>query len=246
VVVAAAGNAGQPDSPVDVGAPANDPFIITVGAVDENGTADPTDDFRAPWSSYGTTVDGFTKPDISAPGRWMIAPVPDGSLLETTEPDRVVAPGYMWMSGTSFAAPVVAGAADLLLALHPDWTPDDIKGALMASATPLASPGTGIGEVNIADAAAVTGAPSPNAGLDAYAWHAAVQTDPDWNDASLEANWTASNWTAANWTSANWTAANWTEANWTDSNWTDANWTAANWTEISSTEANSTEATWAP
>ena len=43
-------------------------------------------------------------------------------------PERVTAPGYMWMSGTSFAAPVVSGMAASLLAKNPSWTPDQVKG----------------------------------------------------------------------------------------------------------------------
>ena len=133
-VVAAAGNFGT-GSAVDMSpAPGNDPFIITVGALDQNQSADPSDDTVAPWSAYGYTADGFSKPDISAPGRYMIMPVPMGTTIPTAVPDRVVAPGYMWMSGTSFAAPVVAGAAAQILARHPDWTPDQVKGALMLTA----------------------------------------------------------------------------------------------------------------
>src|SRR5206468_6682760 len=65
----------------------------------------------APWTSYGYTAEGFAKPELGAPGRWMIAPVPTTSTLATTFADRIVAPGYMWMSGTSFSAPVVSGIA---------------------------------------------------------------------------------------------------------------------------------------
>ena len=67
-------------------APANDPFVITVGALGMNGTAARSDDFRAPWSAYGSTADGFMKPDMSAPGRYMTAPVPAGSTLALARP----------------------------------------------------------------------------------------------------------------------------------------------------------------
>jgi serine protease AprX len=231
VVVAAAGNNGSPDGPVPLGAPGNDPFIVTVGALDTNGTVAQADDFRAPWSAYGYTADGFLKPEISAPGRYIVAPVSNPSTILTAEPDRVVAPGYVWMSGTSFSSPAVAGVAAQLLAVHPSWTPDQVKGALMAGATKLGLDGTGIGEVEAAAAAALSAPPNPDENLDAF-----VTTDPDTGlQVFSAANWTqtvesSANWTSANWTSANWTSANWTSANWTSANWTSSNNTAANWT----------------
>jgi serine protease AprX len=235
-VVAAIGNHGTDTAPVPLGSPGNDPFVISVGALDMNATDDPTDDFRAPWSAYGYTADGFLKPELSAPGRHMVMPVPDGSYIPVQVPDRVVAPGYMWMSGTSFSAPVAAGAAAQLLALHPSWTPDEVKGALMAGATRLPLDGVGIGEVDAAASAAIAAPPNPNENLAAF-----VSVDPTtglkvfsadtWATAlATSANWTSANWTSANWTSANWTRANWTSANWTSANWTSANWTSANWT----------------
>ena len=141
VVVAAAGNNGTGTGEVDMSAaPGNDPFVITVGAIDQAQTSATGDDFAAPWSSYGHTVDGFAKPELSAPGRYLVMPVPPASTIATALPDRVVAPGYMWMSGTSFAAPVVSGAAAQLLARHPNWTPDEVKGALMQTARALTQP----------------------------------------------------------------------------------------------------------
>ena len=135
VVVAAAGNYAIDGAESGVGfAPANDPFVITVGASDTNGTVTPTDDFAAPWSAWGSTQDGFRKPELAAPGRMLNGPVPMDSTMFTSNPSRKVADGYMWMSGTSFAAPIVAGAAATVLSRHPDWTPDQVKGALMVSA----------------------------------------------------------------------------------------------------------------
>jgi serine protease AprX len=151
-VVAAAGNYGSPTGPSGVmHAPGNDPFVMTVGAVDIGNKVSLGDDANAPWTAYGYTEDGFAKPELGAPGRYMIGPVPQGSTLVAQKPGNVVAPGYIQLSGTSFAAPVVAGVAAQLLARHPDWTPDQVKGALMLSAKPVpqAKPGSvGVGQVN--------------------------------------------------------------------------------------------------
>src|SRR6185295_6845397 len=120
VVVAAAGNYGDNGQPTTVAyAPGNDPFVITVGASDTNNTPwTAADDFAAPWSAYGYTLDGFAKPDLGAPGRQLIGPVPSLSTMAREHPERITSAGYMWMSGTSFAAPIVSGAAALVLAYH--------------------------------------------------------------------------------------------------------------------------------
>ena len=66
VVVVAGGNSGRDAEEVST-APANDPFVITAGGLDDAGTADPRDDALAAFSSVGTTIDGFAKPDLLAP-----------------------------------------------------------------------------------------------------------------------------------------------------------------------------------
>src|SRR5262249_35903575 len=109
VVVTSAGNDGPGRM---LYAPGNEPFVITVGAADIADTVDRADDSNAPWTSSGYTPEGFAKPELSAPGRWMIGAIPaKGNTLATMFPDRIVSPGYMWMSGTSFSAPVVSGVA---------------------------------------------------------------------------------------------------------------------------------------
>ena len=133
VVVSAAGNYGRADGPSGVPyAPGNDPFVITVGASDTGQSVATRDDVAAPWSAYGYTLDGFAKPDLAAPGRYMVGPVPTTSTLYTERPDHIVSPGYIELSGTSFAAPIVSGIAALILGRHPEYTPDQVKGALMA------------------------------------------------------------------------------------------------------------------
>jgi len=224
VVVASAGNQGSPTGPVKLGAPANDPFVITVGAVDTDGTAWRLDDDRAPWSAYGRTSDGFAKPELSAPGRFMVMPVPAGAAIPARTPDRVLGNGYMWMSGTSFAAPVVSGAAAQLLARRPNLTPDQVKGALMASANRLRSAGTGIGEVNVAGALGILSPPNPNEGLFAFVSNGTFDSAAWARTVSSLANWTMANWVDANWAESNWVESNWVESNWVESNWVESNW----------------------
>jgi serine protease AprX len=242
VVVAAVGNYGTPGAPVQVShAPGNDPFVISVGAVDTQGTQAAGDDTVAPWSAYGHTLDGFAKPELSAPGRWMVAPVPVGSTLATTAPDRVLAPGYMWMSGTSLAAPIVAGAAAQVLAAHPSWTPDQVKGALMVSANalPLAGSAGGVGEVNAAAAAAVVTPPNPQTNLDQFittdasgnpvfdgnAWQTAVQSTTDWS----ATDWSATDWSATDWSATDWSATDWSATDWSATDWSETDWSETVW-----------------
>ena len=74
VVVTSAGNNGT----ATLYPPANDPFVITVGSADDKGTVGLTDDAVSSFSAYGTTAEGFAKPDLVAPGRSIIAPLASG------------------------------------------------------------------------------------------------------------------------------------------------------------------------
>jgi len=250
VVVTAAGNrAGAPDA-VSY-APANDPFVITVGASDTNGTSTRSDDFAAPWSAWGRTQDGFFKPEIAAPGRHLIGAVPTGANLLTQFPDRQVASNYMWMSGTSFAAPVVSGTAATLLAKNPGWTPDQVKGAIMQTASIPAGYGSngalGVGVVNAASALNALGTANPNLGLnqfryldsttgryafDANAWKTAALANASWSSAS----WASASWASASWSSASWASASWSSASWSDASWASASWASASWAEAADVE----------
>jgi serine protease AprX len=228
VVVAAAGNHGQ-GAPVSMSyAPGNDPFVITVGALDQRITSDPSDDTVPSWSAYGMTMDGFHKPDLSAPGRYMISAVPSTASMPTTVPDRVVEPGYMWMSGTSFSTPVVSAAAAQILARHPGFTPDQVKGALMLTANylPSVSGGAaGVGEIDAGVASTIDDPPNPNVGLYQF-----VSTDPLTGARVFDAaSWNAFVSTNASWSQASWAEASWAEASWNAASWAEASWNAASW-----------------
>ena len=243
VVVAAAGNYAEDGKQSGVlYAPANDPFVITVGSVDVNNTPEYTDDVASPWSAWGYTSDGFRKPELGAPGRYMVGAVPAGSTMPSDRPDRIVAPGYMWMSGTSFASPVAAGAAADLLALHPGWTPDQVKGALMTLAKPLpaAVPGSaGVGELNLNDASLMTSPPNPNAALnrflvpDPLGGSTSVFDGASWAEAAhADASWDAASWAAASWSDASWADASWAEASWAEASWADGEDGTHSWPDL--------------
>jgi serine protease AprX len=250
VVVAAAGNYGVADSASNVPyAPANDPFVLTVGAADTNGTTDTADDFAAPWSAWGYTNDGFAKPEVSAPGRYMDGPVPAAGAMNGMFPDRVVEPGYLWMSGTSFAAPVVSAAAAYVLALHPSWTPDQVKGALMVtSADPAgySGVGLGVGEVQADNAATLAdGTANPNLGLDQFvsadpttglntfdgdSWQTAATNDPTWNSMSWASqSWASQSWASQSWASQSWASQSWASQSWASQSWASMSWASQSW-----------------
>jgi serine protease AprX len=257
VVVAAAGNYGTGGQPSGVlFAPGNDPFVITVGAVDINGTSTTTDDTNAPWSAYGYTPDGFAKPEVGAPGRYLIEQISRRATLMQAFPGNVVDAwrGYIQLSGSSFAAAAVSGMAANLLGLHPTWTPDQVKGELMRSAIALDGASTGavgVGEVNMYRA--VTSSihfsepPNPNAALneflvpdpiggalpvfDAAEWMGTASADASWNSASWSsASWSSASWSSASWSSASWSSASWSSASWSSASWSSASWSSAAWT----------------
>jgi serine protease AprX len=132
VVVAAAGNLGNAPGAVSF-APANDPYAITVGAVDDRGTKLVNDDAQATWSSRGVTQDGLAKPDVVAPGAHIVAPLAPDSDFAQMCPACIVAGRYFRISGTSMSAPIVSGIAADLISAHPGWTPNEVKGALIST-----------------------------------------------------------------------------------------------------------------
>ncbi|MHC1571673.1 MAG: S8 family serine peptidase [Methanosarcinales archaeon] len=123
VVAVAAGNSGSDYFTVD--SPGVAEKVITVGASAK-------EDYLAGFSSRGPTLDLRVKPDILAPGAGIIAPRASGTSMGYPYNDY-----YTRASGTSMATPHVAGAAALILQVHPDWTPEEVKNALISTAEDL-------------------------------------------------------------------------------------------------------------
>ncbi len=157
VVVASAGNSGDFGNPEM--RPASCPTAITVAALA------PSLD-RTFWSSYDAAV------DISAPGQDILS-------VDSTVADAVPSP-HVEFSGTSMAAPLVAGVAALLREQNPGWTAGQIADQITSTAKDLDVPGrdpnTGFGIVDAAAALGVS-APAPQPQDDFATWAEGVYGD---------------------------------------------------------------------
>jgi len=128
----AAGNNGI-DHP-QLNNPAYDPFVLAVGAQDQNDSVDPGNDVIADFSSRGNSA---RRPDLVTPGRSIVSLRDPGSLLDGAFPTAQVGDDEFKGSGTSQSAAVLSGALALLIQHFPNLTPDQVKAALRASGRPL-------------------------------------------------------------------------------------------------------------
>jgi len=235
-VAVAAGNRGP--GQIDY-APANDPLAFTVGAFDTMDTSGPGDDTLSPWSSSGKTVDGIMKPDLVAPGRHIAAPLPLGTSLDARAPSaNRVAGGYAAINGTSFAAPQVAGAAAIIFQWHPDYSPDNVKWALVAKqgSKPKNSK---IGSLSLSSSYNYAGTPGrANQGVEALvcAPGATCLTGSTiaskWDSSSWSSSsWSSSSWSSSSWSSSSWSnSADWSSSSWSSSSWSSSSWSGTEWT----------------
>lgn len=134
VLVNSMGNYGPADSTLS---PPSDAFgVLSVGAVDIHG-------YIWSQSSRGPTADGRLKPDVCARG--------SGTYFAQGYDDDTYGQGY----GTSYASPLVAGIACLLIEAHPDWTPSQVREAIRLSGDNYEAPnntyGWGVPDAALAD-----------------------------------------------------------------------------------------------
>jgi len=124
-VFASAGNEGN-DSWYYITAPADGDSVIAMGGVRPDGSAWST-------SSNGPTSDGRIKPDLVA----------QGQSVYSINPNSV--DQYITASGTSFASPLGAGAAAILLSTDPTMTPMQLRELMISSATKAQNPDNKMG-----------------------------------------------------------------------------------------------------
>jgi serine protease AprX len=230
VVVVSAGNSGPNSGTIT--SPGDDPLAITVGALDDGGGTNPADFSIPSFSSQGPTLfDGLFKPDLVAPGRSVISLEAPGSTIAEDNPNSCIGSANFVGSGTSFSAAIVSGMVALMLEQHPNMTPDQVKGALLAGSTPgpVSNPlldGHGIASAPGAISAAAAGITLNQ--LPAFASELTTGTEAP-GSISLSSTWAASTLNAANWSGAEWNGAEWNGAEWNGAEWNGAEWNGAEW-----------------
>ncbi len=264
VVVAAGNLGGAPDAVFYP--PANDPFVMTVGAIDDKATTNYGDDVPTPWSSYGTTQDGFAKPELLTPGRSIVSTIDPGSYLYAAYPAKIVDTNYFSLSGTSMAAGVMSGVAALVLERHPDWKPGELKCSLVSTSRALAKPYQ-TWKVPRAGAASNLSAPACNsdigiapstalapmlkAGVVAFvagsADQAAAGTAIGFDVNAIGGSGTDLNdldWSAIKWDAITWSAIKWDAIKWDAIKWDAIKWDAIKWDAVTPDGVNFSAITW--
>lgn len=237
VVVVAAGNGGPGAGTIS--SPGNDPYAITVGAVDDVGTAYYRDDVIADFSARGpTAIDNLSKPDLVAPGRRVVSLRSVGSYLDQSFPDRVVDRSYFRLSGTSMAAPVVAGVAALLLQKDPTLRPNQVKYILAHSTRTLSYDRNtaGAGSVSALSAVQFSQRDIGNRGKrpgDVFArtiYPLAKGAPLLWRDPSyMGRNWSNYDWDTVPWDGYTWDNFDWENIDWESASWSNYDWENFEW-----------------
>jgi len=224
-IVVAAGNTGTAPNTVDY-APANDPLVLTVGGLDDKGTAKLGDDTIASFSARGTTMDGAVKPELLAAGRLVASILKPGSYLDAQAPAaNRVAPGYATISGTSFAAPQVAGAAAIEFQLHPGWSPDEVKYVLIDRARTVQA-----GGITSLDVGATVNVWSPAGRANQNV--SALVCPPGGTclaGSTVASSWNSSTWNSSTWNSSTWNSSTWNSSTWNSSTWNSSTWNSSTW-----------------
>jgi serine protease AprX len=196
-------------------APGNDPYVITVGATDDHGSTMIATHTLATFSSYGMTQDGFSKPEVVAPGRHIITTLAPNSSFALNYPSYLVGSQYIQLSGTSMAAPIVSGVAALYLESNPTVRPGQFKALLLATAQPLPFSGSGagypLGPALIGYQGLLGNA---NHGIDPNNYLKVMYMQAANLQTLLSVSWDSVSWDSVSWDSVSWDSIAWNAVSW--------------------------------
>jgi subtilisin family serine protease len=214
-VVAAAGNAG-PDAGT-ITTPGSDPFVITAGAFDDAATAKTQDDREAAFSSHGPTLDGFAKPDTLAPGAHVWSLRVPGLVYRDQSGDPIGSTSdlYVRLTGTSASAGLVTGVVALVAAAHPDYTPTQLKGAVVASGRKV----TGSRTKAVDAPAALTAMTSVNKGLEPSRLLLDILSKNGIKIQRSGVTWEGVTWENVTWENVTWESVSWEGVTWEGATW---------------------------
>jgi serine protease AprX len=223
VVVVSAGNNGSGANNGILYPPANDPFVITVGAVDDKHTLATADDAVASFSAYGTTESGFYKPDLVAPGTNVISILANAdSTIAVEHPTHIFQtyyPNYFRMSGTSMSAAVTSGAVALLIQANPALNPDQVKYHLVSTARPF-GPAAGAGYLDANAAVHTADMSTTNTGTPI----SQLISIGDGTEVSGTVMWNSVMWNSVMWNSVMWNSVMWNSVMWNSVMWNSDYW----------------------
>ncbi len=237
VVVVAAGNDGI-DEPLRN--PASDPFVISVGAVDDNSTPGRGDDRVLSLSNCGTSSRSV---DVLAPGKSLASLRVPGSMIDENFSSARVGDRFFKGTGTSQATAVVAGVAALLLDQRPELTPDQVKSILTeASHTVPQAPGacSAAGLISPSDvmkastpSTVQTYAMSDGSGsleLARGSYHVALDGEPIVGEIDVTGQpWSGGTWSGGTWSGGTWSGGTWSGGTWSGGTWSGGTWSGGTW-----------------
>jgi serine protease AprX len=257
-VVAAAGNDGfVGSSSGNLDMPAKDPFVLTVGASDSNGTSAMRDDTVAQFSAKGSKTRHV---DLVMPGAHIVGLRVPGSYVDQTYGSTgYVASTLFRGSGTSEATAIASGAAALMIQQRPSITPSQLKLLMMNACVSLGASVSNIwqgrGELDLTRALTAsstqtdsvhtpstgTGSLELDRGTDRLTADGVVLSGE--KDifgrafspsamATLEAagnSWSGGNWNGNSWSGSSWSGTRWSGSSWSGTRWSGSSWSGSSW-----------------
>ncbi len=266
MVVVASGNSGTAAGAVTY-PPANDPFVLTIGSIDDKGTTSTSDDVVSSFTSRGTTQDGFAKPEVYTPGSNIVSSTSAGSVIynQALAANKIIDGAYVSLSGTSMAAGAASGAAALVFKAHPTWTPGQVKCTLMTNVRTLAD-GTSTAKVPMLGLVTAATAPAcdSNTGkmptnrfgrllkVGAVAW---LLDQPNLSTAAASigftplsaipgASFASVKWDLIAWSSIKWSSIKWSSIKWDSIKWSSIKWNSIKWSDVSDTGVSTDSIKW--